>query len=51
MINDEVVELAERLTLKKVENAFVKQANGDYIFTEKAQEIFNNFLEELQKDV
>lgn len=43
---DQAIESAEALTIAEIKNPYIRQANGDYIFTEKAQDVFNNYLEE-----
>ena len=43
---DQAIESAEAATIAEIKNPFVRQANGDYIFTEEAQDVFNNYLEE-----
>jgi hypothetical protein len=43
---DQAIESAEARTIEEIANPFVRQANGDYIFTDEAQDVFNNYLEE-----
>jgi hypothetical protein len=44
--NDEAIERAEARTIEEIVDPFVRQANGDYLFTDEAQDVFNNYLEE-----
>ena len=44
--NDEAIESAEARTIAEIKNPFVRQANGDYIFTDEAQDVFNTYLDE-----
>lgn len=43
---DQAIESAEALTIAEIKNPFVVQDNGDFVFTEEAQDVFNNYLEE-----
>lgn len=45
-MNDEAIERAEARTIAEIKNPFVEQDNGDFVFTDEAQDVFNNYLEE-----
>jgi len=45
-MNDEAIERAEARIIAEIKNPFVRQANGDYLFTDEAQDVLNNHLEE-----
>jgi accessory colonization factor AcfC len=43
---DQAIERAEARTIEAMGNPFVKQSNGDYLFTDEAQDVFNTYLDE-----
>lgn len=45
-MNDEAIERAEIRMLQAIKNPFVEQANGDFVLTDEAQDVFNIYLEE-----
>lgn len=50
LIKEQVTELAENILIKRMygEVIWEEQPNGDFIFTEKAQDIFNDLVDQIE---
>ena len=50
LIKEQVIELAENILIKRMygEVIWEEHPNGDFIFTEKAQDIFNELVDQLE---